>query len=112
MGEATVAEVASRIPDRPTYNSVRVTLGILERKGHVRHRRDGRRYVYWPTVPHEEASRSAARELLKTFFSTSPSKAVLTMLDLSEPRLTERELEEIAGWIERARASEDEEPGA
>ena len=55
LGEAGAAEVVEHLPDRPAYNSVRVTLGILERKGMVRHRQDGNRYVYAPTVPPEKA---------------------------------------------------------
>ena len=55
LGEAGVAEVASRMRDDPGYDSVRVTLGILEKKGHVTHRQDGRRYLYSPTVPHQAA---------------------------------------------------------
>ena len=46
LGEAGAAEVVDHLSDRPAYNSVRVTLGILERKGVVRHRREGNRYVY------------------------------------------------------------------
>ena len=106
LGEAGVSEITTRIPDRPSYNSVRVTLGILARKGHVKHRKDGRRYVYSPTVPHSEASRSAVSNLLTTFFRGSHSKAILTMLDMSESELSEEELEEIEAWIQSARESE------
>ena len=86
--------------DSPGYDSVRITLGILAKKGHLKHRKDGRRYIYAPTVPLDKASRSAARNLLRTFFSGSPSKAILTMLDVSSSRLTKKELDEIAAWLD------------
>jgi predicted transcriptional regulator len=105
LGEAAVSEVRARMPDRPSYNSVRVTLGILERKGHVQHRKEGRRYVYSPTTPLAEASESAVRSLLTTFFRGSPSKAILTMLEMSDSRLSREELEEISDRIRRARES-------
>jgi len=35
LGEASVADVVGHMPDEPAYNSVRVTLSILERKGYV-----------------------------------------------------------------------------
>lgn len=103
LGEAGVSDVTAALPDRPSYDTVRVTLGILEKKGHVKHRRDGRRYVYRPTVSAERASRAAVRSLLRTFYRGKPSAAILTMLDESSARLSQEELDEIAQWIERER---------
>jgi predicted transcriptional regulator len=103
LGEAAAADIVPQLPDRPAYNSVRVTLGILERKGWVSHRQDGPRYVYRPTVPAERAGRSAAKHLLRTFFDGSPSRAILALLDGEAGRLSPGELDEIARMIERAR---------
>jgi BlaI family transcriptional regulator, penicillinase repressor len=103
LGEAGAAEVVDHLPDRPAYNSVRVTLGILERKGVVHHRQDGTRYVYAPTVPAETVRESALRHLVRTFFRGSPSKAVLTLLDSPSTRLSEEELNELAAWVEAAK---------
>ena len=106
LGEAPVGEIYPKIPGRPSYNSVRVTLGILTRKGHVSRRREGRRFIYSPVVDRSEASLFAIRNLLNTFFRGSPSKAILTMLDSAEQELSEEELREIEGWITQARESE------
>jgi predicted transcriptional regulator len=103
LGEAGAAEVVEHLPDRPAYNSVRVTLGILERKGVVRHRREGARYVYAPTVPAERARESALRHVVRTFFRGSPSKAALTLLDSASTRLSAEELDELTAWVEAAR---------
>lgn len=103
LKEASVADVVERMPDEPSYNTVRVTLGILEKKGYLKHRKEGRRYVYSPMVPVEKAKRSAMGHLLKTFFSGSPSKAILTLLDMTSSKLSEEELEEISGWIDDAK---------
>jgi BlaI family transcriptional regulator, penicillinase repressor len=103
LGQAGAAEVVEHLPDRPAYNSARVTLGILERKGMVRHRREGTRYVYSPTVPAERARDSALRHVVRTFFRGSPSKAVLTLLDSPSTRLSAEELNELAAWVEAAK---------
>ncbi len=103
LGEAGAAEVVDHLPDRPAYNSVRVTLGILERKGAIRHRREGNRYVYSPTVPAEAVRESALRHLVRTFFRGSPSKAVLTLLDSPSTQLSTDELNELAAWVEAAK---------
>jgi predicted transcriptional regulator len=103
LGEAGAAEVVQHLSDRPAYNSVRVTLGILERKGIVRHRQDGARYVYAPTVSAEKVRASALRHLVRTFFRDSPSKAILTLLDSPSTRLSREELNELAAWVEAAK---------
>ena len=103
LGEASVADVVARMPDSPAYNSVRVTLGILEKKGYVTHRQEGQRYIYRPALSPETATRSALSHMLKTFFGGSPSKAILTLLDMSSERLTEADLDHLAEWIEHAR---------
>lgn len=103
LGEASVSDVVQRMPDEPSYNTVRVTLGILEKKGFVKHRQEGARYVYAPAVSLEKAKRSAVRHLLQTFFEGSPPKAILAMLGMSSQRLSKEDLDEIAGWIEEAR---------
>jgi len=104
LGEASVAEVVERMPDQPGYNTVRNTMAILERKGHLRHRRDGQRYLYASQDPVEHAKSSALRHLLHTFFDDSLPQAVVALLGACEQRLTDAELNEIARHIERARA--------
>ena len=99
LGEGSVADVIDLMADAPSYDAVRLALGVLEEKGHVRHRREGRRYVYRPTTPIHAASRSALRQLTRTYFRGSPQKAVLAMLDASAQQMSDRELEEIAEWI-------------
>lgn len=109
LGEASVADVVEEMPDEPGYNTVRVTMSNLEKKGHLTHREEGQRYVYRPSIPADEAKRSEMGHLLKTFFSDSPSQAILTLLDMRGERLGEQDLEEIAEWIRAARDGGDEE---
>lgn len=106
LGEASVADLARLVPGRPSYDSVRLTLGVLSDKGRVRHHRDGRRYVYRPTVPHGDASRSALKNVLQTYFRGSPRDAILAMLDQAGARLSDGELEDIVDRIQNARGEE------
>ena len=52
-GQATAAEVQAALPEAPGYSAVRALLRILEEKGHIRHRREGARYVYLPRASQE-----------------------------------------------------------
>jgi len=107
LGRATAAEVREHLPDPPSYSAVRAMLRILEDKGHVVHEQDGPRYVFLPIVPHEEASETALRKLVRTFFAGSPEGAMAALLDLDGDRLDENALQRLAEMIEEARREED-----
>ena len=100
-GEATVAEVMDGLPDPPSYSAVRAMLRILEEKGQVRHREDGPRYIYQPVVAREAARKSAVKHLLRTFFDGSVEQALAALLDTSDRKLSQDEIERLSGLIER-----------
>ncbi len=102
-GRATAAEVQAALPDAPGYSAVRALLRILEAKGHVRHLKEGARYVYKPRVSRQTARRSALRRLVSTFFSGSVTQAVAALLEQSDTRFSESELQQLEQMIEQAR---------
>ncbi|HET7695396.1 MAG TPA: BlaI/MecI/CopY family transcriptional regulator [Vicinamibacterales bacterium] len=104
-GQATAAEVQTALPEPPSYSAVRALLRILEEKGHVRHEQDGPRYVYLPTVPRDNAQKSAMRHLLRTFFDGSAEQAISALLDDSSAKLSAAELDRLARMIDTARKS-------
>lgn len=104
-GEATAGEVEEALADAPSYSAVRALLRVLEEKGFLKHRQDGPRYVYLPTVPREKASRSALRDVLKTFFAGSLANAVSALVDSGEAQLSSEELRRLEAIIKNARKS-------
>ena len=104
-GQATAAEVQSGLAEPPSYSAVRALLRILEEKGHVRHEQDGPRYVYLPTVPRDNAQRSAMRHMLQTFFDGSAEQAISALLDEPSAKLSSAELDRLARMIDSARKS-------
>ena len=103
-GRATATEIHDRLPDPPHAAAVRTLLRILEKKGELRHEKDGPRHVYFPTTPRTVAQQSAVRHLLGTFFGGSRAAAVAALLDESERPLSADERDQIAGVISRLRA--------
>lgn len=103
LGKATAQEVRDNLPDPPSYSAVRALLRVLEEKGHVRHRQEGPRYLYLPTVARDKARKSALKQLLRTFFDGSTEAAVAALLDMSVDELSDEELERLAELIERTR---------
>lgn len=86
MGEVSAADIRREVPDVPSYSAVRSILRSLEKKGLIQHHEKGLRYVYVPTTPKEEASRSARAKLLDTFFDGSPEYALQTLMEVSRER--------------------------
>jgi BlaI family transcriptional regulator, penicillinase repressor len=103
LGEASVNDVLACLSDPPSYSAVRTMMRLLEEKGHLKHRREGMKYVYRPTLAPDKARRSALQHLLKTFFGGSPSDAVAAVLDLSGDKIPAEELDRLARLIDEAR---------
>ncbi len=102
-GQATAAEVGEALQDCPSYSAVRGVLRVLQERGLVKHRLDGPRYVYSPTVPRSRAMRSALRNLLKTFFGGSTESAVAALLEMDAGKLTQEQLDRMMALIAEAR---------
>jgi predicted transcriptional regulator len=103
LGEASVAQVLAKLSDPPSYSAVRTMIRVLEKKGLLRHRQIGTKYVYRPTRTRESASRSALRHLMQTFFGGSATDAVAAILDVSASKLTDGDLDLLEQRIDQAR---------
>jgi len=107
LKEASAKQVLARLPDPPSYSTVRALLAKLEDKGQLQHREQDLKYIYFPAHNHEDAQRSAASRLLKTFFDGSVSQAMSAMIDLSEKKVSDQELAELEQLIEKAKNRKD-----
>jgi predicted transcriptional regulator len=102
-GQATAAEVRGALPDAPSYSAVRALLRILEEKGHVKHRREGLRYLHLPTEGRARASRLALRRVVRTFFGGSAPLAAAALLEAADTGLSPKEIEQLQAIIAQAR---------
>ena len=102
-GEASAAEVMADMADPPSYSAVRTFLRLLEEKGHLKHRKQGAKYIFEPTRSRRQAGRSAVKRVLQTFFDGSTEKVVAALLDVSSSDLSEEELNRLAELIEEAK---------
>ena len=80
-GSGTVQQVLDWLPFTLAYNSVLTTIRTLEKKGHVKHVKDGRAHVYEPIMGRQEATRSEIRYLVGRFFRNSHEALVLNILE-------------------------------
>ena len=105
LGSASVKEVLELLPDPPSYSATRTMVNLLEKKGHLRHRRDGQKYVYTPTGSPQAARQSAIRHLLKTFFQGSAGLAAAAILDSNSAKLCAEDLARLEALIQQARGN-------
>ncbi len=102
-GNGSVADVMDGIADPPSYSAVRAMLRTLEQKGRITHLEEGRAYIYRPTLRKDTARRGALAHVLKTFFDGSTEQAVAALLELKGAKLSEAELDRVAGLIDKAK---------
>ena len=103
---ATVEEIRAELPDAPSPSAVRKLLDIMIERGLLGREYDGPRFTYFPAVKPEAASRSALRQLVRSFFNDSPGSAVAALLE-STP-LSAEEYRRLTNLLKRAREQGDE----
>ena len=84
-GESAVADLVAALAEDPkeislAYTSVLTTVRILETKGYLTHRQEGRAFLYTPCVAEGEASRSEVKYVLGRFFGNSRERLLLSLL--------------------------------
>src|ERR1019366_1829520 len=107
-GESAVSDLVAAMPEGETlaYTSVLTTVRILEQKGYVRHRQEGRAFLHSPGVKELEASRSEIRNMMQRFFGNSRERLLLSLL--GDDEIDPEELARLKEAI--AKAAEDVEP--
>jgi predicted transcriptional regulator len=81
-GESAVADMVSATAGEATlaYTSVLTTIRILETKGFVKHRQEGRAFLYSSCIGEAEAGRSEVRHVLQRFFGNSRERLLISLL--------------------------------
>jgi len=97
MGEATVKEIQQRLPGNPHYNSVLTITRVLERKGRLVHRVEGKTHFYRAGESKEKSRASLLRQLIDQVFSGSPASVVLNLVKMGD--LTPKDLDDIRSKI-------------
>lgn len=82
-GSGSVQQILDGLAKKPAlaYNSVLTTVRILEKKGYVKHVKDGRAHIYLPLVGRKEATRFEIRHLVNRFFENSHELLVMNILE-------------------------------
>jgi BlaI family penicillinase repressor len=108
MGEGSVRDVHERLHPKGEahFNTVQTLLRIMENKGLVAHRAEGRTFIYFPKHSREKVT----RRFLQKVFDGSLDQLVLSLLQTEDASAAElKELERLIAKARRAKESREEE---
>ncbi len=100
LGEGTANEIVEELPDQPANATVRTLLRILEEKGAVKHKQEGKRFIYRPAVAKRSAAATALRKVLDVFFKGSVEDALAAHLADPKNKLSQNELDALQKLID------------
>ena len=106
LGEASATEIMQALPDQPANATVRTILTILEDKGVVVRRRDGKRYLYRPAHSKKSLAKSAFRKVVETFFGGSVEEALAAHLADPKTKLDKDQLKRLRDLIKEHESKE------
>lgn len=106
LGEASASDICDALPVELANATVRTQLRILEEKGAVKHRRDGKRFLYRPAVPRKSAAASALRQVLDVFFKGSVEDALAAHLADPKTKLEPEQIERLRKLIDQFKKTE------
>jgi predicted transcriptional regulator len=104
-GEASIADILKELPDPPARGAMGRMIRILQDKGHLKHYRKGREFIFQPTVSRRQAGPSALRRVVDTFFGGSLRQAVAAHLAQRDTNVSDEELKRLAELIRQARSN-------
>ena len=102
--EATLSQILDDMHEPPTRPALRSILTILETKGHLKHRQEGREFIYQPVHSREKVGQSTLSRVIGTFFGGSLKQAVAAYLSDPKTSLKEEEIADLQAFIDQARS--------
>ena len=107
-GQASAAEIQANIPDTPSNAGIRTLLKVLCNKGHLMIKRQGKKYIYYPTLSLRKASKDALQRVRDTFYNGSFSGTINALLDMSDTKLSSEDIDELTRRINELKKRVDE----
>ncbi|KUJ80163.1 BlaI/MecI/CopY family transcriptional regulator [Ruegeria profundi] len=101
LGQGSVRDVLDRLPPERNlaYTSGATILRILDEKGFVESRKDGKTLIYKPLLEKDRYQSRSLQNLSRTLFDDTPARLVARLVD--DVGLSEADLEEIRALVER-----------
>lgn len=101
LEEGSVRDVLAALPPERNlaYTSAATIMRILDEKGFVSSRKQGKTLIYTPLLEKDQYQIRSLKNLSRTLFDDTPARLVARLVD--DDGLTEADLEEIRALVER-----------
>ena len=112
LGQGSVWDVLDKLPKERdlAYTSGATILRILDQKGFVESRKDGKTLVYRPLLEKDTYQSRSLKNLSRTLFDDTPASLVARLVD--DAGLTASDLEDIRALVERRLRNDSDETGS
>jgi BlaI family penicillinase repressor len=89
----SVNEILKRIPKKPkpAYNSLLTLVGILEKKGHVAHKKEGKAFLYSPVLKDTAYRQFEVKHLVRRLFDGNAIDLAVNLVKSKSLTPVERE---------------------
>lgn len=84
-----ILDFLKRTP-KPAYTSLLTLVQAMEKKGYIRHQKEGKAFVYLPVLQQEKFLMSEVKRIAKRLLGGSPGKLVLNLVE--NEQLSEAEI--------------------
>lgn len=100
LGEAKVQAVNEQLSElKPVgYTTTLKTMQIMEQKGLLGRRKDGKSHIYFPQIAQADTQSSMLEKLLQSAFGGSKSQLVMQLL--GNKKVSKKELNEIKTFLD------------
>jgi predicted transcriptional regulator len=101
LGEGSVKEILAALPKsrKVAYTTASTIVRIMEKKGFVGSRKQGRGHVYFPEINKEEYESRTLGHVVDKVFNQTPASLVARLIE--DKRLSEEELAEIRRMLNK-----------
>ncbi|MEM8735824.1 MAG: BlaI/MecI/CopY family transcriptional regulator, partial [Planctomycetota bacterium] len=94
-GEASANDITDALSGNIANATVRTQLRSMETKGVLRHRQEGKKFIYRPRTPRKSAASRAFRKVLDIFFGGSVGDALAAHLADPKTKLDQEQIERL-----------------
>ena len=109
LGEVTVSGVRESLKRNVARNTVQTMMVRLEEKGWLKHREEGRTFIYSANVPRTVSLGARVTQMVDRFFSGSPEEMVTALIEYRG--LSKDEADRIRDMIQKAEGGDESKEG-
>ncbi|MBP3548887.1 MAG: BlaI/MecI/CopY family transcriptional regulator [Rikenellaceae bacterium] len=90
LGDGLVYDIIGKMADpKPKYSTVATFIKMLETKGYVIHREEGRFYRYYPTFERDNYAQRVLKNVLNTYFDNQFGNLMAFYIEREKPSTEE-----------------------